>query len=308
MMNEAEWLEERRKGIGASDIAAVMGVSRWKTPYQVYLEKRKEANDFLGNKIMDWGKRMEGPIRQWYSDTTGRTVIIPQKEDGTPKILYHAKYPFLLASLDGYTEDERVVEIKTSYSSDGWGEPGSSKIPDEYMLQVQHQMLVTGYHVADVPVSIHGGPPELYIVYEDKEMQDMILKAAIEFWGRVESGTPPDVTTYGDAVARYGQSNAEGIIFASAEQLEYIKQLKDIKAQHNALDKQEEDLKMRLIVALGEQADTMVDLNEEVLLTYRLSKPRTSFNSKAFKKAHPDLYEQFSSEGEAQRRFLLKGE
>lgn len=104
MMNEAEWLEERRKGIGASDIAAVMGVSRWKTPYQVYLEKRKEANDFLGNKIMDWGKRMEGPIRQWYSDTTGRTVIIPQKEDGTPKILYHAKYPFLLASLDGYTE------------------------------------------------------------------------------------------------------------------------------------------------------------------------------------------------------------
>ena len=84
------------------------------------------------------------------------------------KILYHSKYPFMLASLDGFTDDNRVVEIKTARSGKGWGEPGSNEIPDYYILQVQHYMIVTGFEVTDVPVSIAGGSPELYEVPADK--------------------------------------------------------------------------------------------------------------------------------------------
>ena len=71
--------------------------------------------DFEGSAVMDWGKRMEPAIRQWYSDQTGRSVRLPDK------ILYHPVHQFMLASLDGFTDDNRVVEIKTARYSKDWG-------------------------------------------------------------------------------------------------------------------------------------------------------------------------------------------
>ena len=113
------------------------------------------VEDWAGNELTDWGKRMEPAIRQWYSDTTGRDVRLPDK------ILYHPRHPFMLASLDGFTDDGRVVEIKTARSGRGWGEPETNQVPDYYALQVHHYMTVTGFSVADIPVSIAGGNPFL---------------------------------------------------------------------------------------------------------------------------------------------------
>ena len=138
--------------IGGSDIAAIMGLSPWRTPYQVYQEKRGEAEGFTGNEATDWGIRLEPTIRQWYSDVTGRPVFRPEG------ILRHKQYDYMLANLDGYTEDRRVVEIKTARYGKGWGEPGTDAIPDYYALQVHHYMTITGYEVADVAVSIGGAP------------------------------------------------------------------------------------------------------------------------------------------------------
>ena len=168
-MEKALWLEERRKGIGGSDVAAIMGLSPWKTAYQVYQEKRKEVEDWSGNDLTDWGKRMEPAIRQWYSDKTGRDVRLPDK------IMYHPQHPFMLASLDGFTDDGRVVEIKTARNGKEWGEPGTNQIPDYYAVQVHHYMTITGFQVADIPVSIAGGSPSLYVVEADKEISEMII-------------------------------------------------------------------------------------------------------------------------------------
>src|SRR3990167_10245335 len=103
-MDEAKWLEERRKGIGGSDIAAIRGLSPWKTAYQVYEEKRKEVGEGEGNTATDGGRRLEPAIRQWYSDQTGRSVKLPDK------ILYHKKYPFMLASL---RSEEHTSELQS---------------------------------------------------------------------------------------------------------------------------------------------------------------------------------------------------
>jgi len=147
MDDRAQWLEERRKGIGGSDVAAIMGISPWKTAFQVYQEKRKEVNDWEGNEATDWGTRLEPAIRQWYSDQTGRPVRLPDK------IMYSSEYPFMLATLDGFTDDRRVIQIKTSRYSKGWGEPGTNQIPHDDMVQVQPEMVVTGFEDADVTVS-----------------------------------------------------------------------------------------------------------------------------------------------------------
>lgn len=299
-MEKALWLEERRRGVGGSDIAAIMGLSPFKTAYQVYREKRKEVEDWSGNELTDWGKRMEPAIRQWYSDTTGRDVRLPDK------IMYHPQHPFMLASLDGFTDDGRIVEIKTARSGKNWGDPETNQIPDYYAIQVHHYMTITGFQVADVPVSIAGGSPALYIVEADKEISEMIIEACAKFWERVQAGNPPDPVTYADAVARFGNLRAEGAIVADDNVIRAVEVIKGTRAQIKELEEHEEAWKARLIIALGDAGDTLVDDAGNVLVTYKLANGRKSFDSKTFEKDQPNLYQKYLKTGEPSRRFLLK--
>jgi len=299
-MEKALWLEERRKGIGGSDVAAIMGLSPWKTAYQVYREKRKEVEDWGGNSLTDWGKRMEPAIRQWYSDQTGRDVRLPDK------IMYHPQHPFMLASSDGFTDDGRVVEIKTARSGKNWGEPETNQIPDYYAVQVHHYMTITGFQVADIPVSIAGGSPSLYIVEADKEISEMIIEACAKFWERVQSGNPPDPVTYADAVQRFGKSPAVGAVVASESVFNVVNGLRHVRARIEHLEGEEKELKGQIIAALGNAGDVLVDQDGKALVTYKLGNGRRTFDAKAFEKDHPDLYQKYYRIGEAQRRFLLK--
>ena len=299
-MEHAQWLEERRKGVGGSDIAAIMGLSPFKTAYQVYREKRKEVEDWQGNDLTDWGKRMEPAIRQWYSDQTGRDVRLPEK------IMYHEKYPFMLASLDGFTDDGRVVEIKTARSGKKWGEPETNQIPDYYAVQVHHYMTVTGFQVADIPVSIAGGSPSLYIVEADKEISEMIIEAAANFWERVQTGNPPEPTTYADAVSRFGRVKSDGSIIATDELLHSIAGLRNIREKIKEFEAAEEETKARIIIALGDQADTLIDSSGAALVTYKLANSRKSFDAKAFEKDDPTTYAKYLKVSDPTRRFLLK--
>ena len=299
-MEHAQWLEERRKGIGGSDVAAIMGLSPWKTAYQVYQEKRKEVEDWGGNSLTDWGKRMEPAIRQWYSDQTGRDVRLPDK------IMYHPQHPFMLASLDGFTDDGRVVEIKTARSGKDWGEPETNQIPDYYAVQVHHYMIVTGFQVADIPVSIAGSSPSLYIVEADKEIAEMIIEACAKFWERVQSGNPPDPVTYADAVARFGSLKTEGAIVADDKEIHAIEGIKSVRAQIKELEEHEEAWKARIIIALGDQADTIIDSAGQTLVTYKLANGRKLFDSKSLEKEMPEVYQKYLKQSEPARRFLVK--
>lgn len=300
MMDGPQWLEERRKGIGGSDIAAIMGLSPWKTAYQVYQEKRREVNDWQGNEATDWGKRMEPALRQWYSDVTGRNVHLPDK------ILYHSKYPFMLASLDGFTDEPRGVEIKTARSSKGWGEPGTNEIPEYYILQIQHYMAVTGFKVFDVPVSIAGGSPEIYEVPHDDELQELIIEACAEFWQRVQDGNPPDPVSYADAVHRFGKSDRQGLVVAPESILQDINALRSIRDRIKIIEADEEFLKGKIIIALGDNGDTLTDPEGKALVTYKLSNGRKTFDAKALERDHPEIYQKYLKQSEPCRRFLLK--
>ena len=100
-----KWLAERRTGLGGTDASAIMGVSRFRTPMQVCLDKWGELPEQPDNDRMRYGRMQEPVIRQWYADTTGRTVTVP---DG---VVRHSKYPFILGSFDGLTDDGRLLEI-----------------------------------------------------------------------------------------------------------------------------------------------------------------------------------------------------
>lgn len=295
-----EWLAARRQGIGGSDAAAVLGLSKWKTPLQVYLDKRGEAAEIPDNEAMLWGRALEPVIRQQYAERTGRAVLMP---DG---ILRHPAHGFMLANLDGMTEDRRVVEIKTARTAQNWGEAGSDEVPQDYLLQVQHYMAVTGFEVADVAVLIGGSDFRIYEVPADRELQEMLIDAEAAFWRAVEQGIPPEPVSYADMQARFGRASREGMIEAESDPdvLVAVAKLRAIRETMKTMEADEEAQKAIIMKALGEK-DTLTIAGQPAV-TWKAAKPSQRFDSNAFKAAHPALYAEFLKTGEPARRFLLK--
>lgn len=294
-----QWLKERRLGIGGSDAAAVLGLSKWKTPYDVYADKLGLADPIPDNEAMLWGRLQEPLIRQQYADRTGRAVTVPNAP------LVHPVHAFMRANLDGATDDKRVFEAKTARTAQDWGEPGTDEVPQPYLLQVQHYMAVAGFVVADVAVLIGGSDFRIYEVPADPELQEMMIEAEAAFWDRVQRRDPPEPVTLADAQARFGRSSRAGVVVATEAVEEAVHRLLAIKAQIKGLEGDEGDAKAIVMSALGEM-DTLASPGGQVLVTWKAAKAAQRFDAKALQAAHPDLYAQFLKTGEPSRRLLIK--
>jgi putative phage-type endonuclease len=296
---EFKWLEERRRGIGGSDAPAVLGLSKWKTPYQVYLDKIGEGKKIEDNPGMEWGRRLESAIIKKYCDETGHQVFVP----GETKILVHPVYDFMLASLDGLVDAGRVLEAKTARSSIGWGEPGTDEIPEIYQVQVHHYMAVTGLKGADIPVLIGGSDFRIYHVERDDELIDILIEQEAMFWERVQKKEPPEATSLTDVMLKFGNSTSKKVQ-CNDDVLTAVNDLKRIKGELSVLKKIEEDLKLKIFSHMGD-ADTLLN-NDAVLATWKSAKGSKRFDAKAFQCDQPELYEKYMKVSEPSRRFLIK--
>ena len=186
MLTEQQ-VAERHSGLGGSDAAPALGLSPYRSALELFLEKREQrAPSSAQLAAFRWGHLLEPVIRQEYANVTGRVVRLPQ---GT---LRHPKHSFLVAHLDGVTDDQRVFEAKTARSADGWGKPGTEEVPHHYLIQVQHYLAVTGFDVADIAVLIGGSDFRIFEVPADPELQTMIIEGELDFWRMVQTGQPPE--------------------------------------------------------------------------------------------------------------------
>ena len=188
--NRDAWLTRRRQGIGSTDAAAILGKSRWKTPLHVYLDKRGELID-EDSEPKRWGRLLENVVATAYEEHTGNHVVLPAQST-----YVHEHHPELLCSLDRIVQDgheDFILECKTSETADGWGQEGSDDIPDEYLIQVQHQMMVTGYKRADVAVLIAGNRFKRYIVQSSPGIQTPLLRIELDFWKKIQRCDAPDL-------------------------------------------------------------------------------------------------------------------
>lgn len=148
-MTRADWLEERKKGIGGSDAATILGLNPYKTTIELWEEKtgRKEAPDISDKPYVKYGTMMEPILRESFKIKHPEFEVL--HEENT--IMKHQVYPFLFASLDGIlvnkeTGEKGILEIKTSevlrsMQKEKW----KDKIPDNYYCQVLHYLNVTGF-------------------------------------------------------------------------------------------------------------------------------------------------------------------
>lgn len=191
-MNRNEWLKERKKGIGGSDAATIIGQNPYKSNVELWEEKtgRKEAKDISENPFVKYGTQMEDILRQSFRIKHPQYEII--HEENT--IIKHPKYPFLFASLDGIlidkeTGEKGILEIKTSsilrsMQKEKWKE----KIPDNYYCQVLHYLNVTGftyaYLFAELTYSKDYQATKTYTIKREDVEEDIqyLEKKEIEFW------------------------------------------------------------------------------------------------------------------------------
>jgi len=289
----------RRSGIGGSDSAAALGVSRFKTQYRLWAEKRGEVeDDFEVTERMLWGTRIEHLVRQEYAERTGRTVRLPIET------LRHPVHTFMIAHPDGVTEDGRLYEGKCAGSSSGWGPDGSDQIPDDYMIQVQHYLIVLSLPVADVAVLIGGNEYRQYEIAADAELQTMLIDGETEFWRRVQENDPPSMATPDDVKIRYGRSSRSGAVEATEAALAAVEHLTALKARIKEAQAESDEQAAVIQRTLGDN-DTLVH-EGQVLATWKATSPTQRFDADAFRNAHPKIYKEFLKPATSYRRLLLK--
>lgn len=293
-----EWHQERMLGIGGSDAAAALGLSHWKTPFQLYEEKLGLSEPIDETWDMSRGKAMEPLLRQHFADTYGVNVSVPTAA------MVSAKYPYMRYNPDGLTDDGILCEFKTARYSKDWGAPNSDEVPQEYLLQIQHGLIVTGFDVARPSVSIGGGEPVYYEVKADRNLQEMIIESEAAFWERVQNRIPPDATTNEDVARKFRRVN--GLPIAADDIINRaLGNLRACRDGIKTLETEKERYEVEIKNFMGEN-DTLVDQYGVPLATWKLQRGAVRIDSKRLKAEQPALAAQYSQQGEDGRRFLLK--
>jgi putative phage-type endonuclease len=179
--------EEQRKarmmGIGGSDMSIILGLSTYKTPYVLYLEKKGLIESaYKETEQQYWGNKLEGVIRQHFTATHNIDVH-------EPETLIHPLYDFLRANVDGYIPAwNAVLEIKCSdkYMRHEWGDADSDAIPMQYLCQVAHYCAVTNADKAIIAVLIGGNEYREFTYIRDLELEAKLIDAASTFWKAVQ--------------------------------------------------------------------------------------------------------------------------
>lgn len=284
-----EWLAARRLGIGGSDAPVILGLSPWRTPYELWEEKTSPPGAVIApevNEAMIWGTALEAAVMGEYKRRAGRDVI----EVG---LMRHPAHAWMIGSPDGLgADDGRIIEIKTTRSGQGWGEQGTDEIPLHYLTQVHHYLIVSGAPIADVAVLIAGSEFRIYHVEPDAALHADLVEQEAEFWRLVEAHTPPATKTFADAVRRWGRVNHPGAIVADRDLVEAVERLRDIQETVKTFDATADELKAKIVAALGDAGDTLTDDSGHILATWKLDKGRAGYTV---------------ASKEPSRRFLVKG-
>lgn len=178
------WEAARRSTIGSSDIAVIVGESPHKSAYTLAAEKLgliPELIDDESRALMEIGHLMQPVLLQLYERETGR------HPKGAPAWRLHPSIEWASASLDGTAPVRRVVEAKWSHSK-RWR--SGERVPGDVLVQVQWQLFVTGWDVADVVVLDFTTPRVEEVERDDALIGDLVYFAT-EFRGRLERGELP---------------------------------------------------------------------------------------------------------------------
>lgn len=286
-----------RYGIGGSDAGTIAGLNKWKTAYELWMEKTGKKEPFSGNQATGWGNALEEIVAQKYSERTNNKL---RKSNN---LFVHKKYKWMTGNVDRFVSgSKKLVEIKTAlgkYRSDSeWGEDGTDIVPEIYFLQVQHYLAVTNYQEADLAALIsgtNGAELRIYPIKRDNLIIKRLIDMESDFWEKVQNDIPPVIKSTSDANLRWKQDDGRTLI-ADSEQWSNVMQLKNIKDSIKILEKQEEEIKVSLMSFMGDKA-FLVDQQGNKLCSWT-TQISNRIDTKAIKEELPDVAEKYTRQSE----------
>ena len=300
-----DWLKQRQSGIGGSDIAAICGLNQYKTPMQIWESKVNPVQDEETSQPAYWGTVLEEVVAKEYAKRTGYKVQRVNTQ------MRHPDFNFAIANIDravinpdisgnvrwkdGKLTTDRILECKTAngFAAKQWGEAGSDQVPDSYLIQCQWYLGITGASVCDLAVLIGGQDFRIYTILRDDDLINDLLQQGAAFWELVKNNIAPDPVNYPEAVKKWAISDPTLSVQADDLLIDDLEQIQSIKAQVKELEAQEDEIKARVVYALKE-AETLI--YQGVKVATCKTQTRTSFDSKAFEKDHPELYAQYKKQ------------
>lgn len=260
-----EWEDARRVlGIGSSDAPAILGISRYKSAYQLYLEKLGVQQASKGeSEQIRWGNILEEPIAQRYAEETGRSVRNP-REPGKFFLERSRTVEFMVASVDRYTinperpdDGEGVLEIKNAHFFVGKSWLDEQEPPLEFQVQLQHQLSVTGKRWGSIAAVIGGCRFVWADLPRDDEFIELLIQQEAEFWQRLKDQRPPEPdgseqTSAAIAKLFRSESAAGQIVALPPEYLDAHVELQAAKDAIAELEEKKRAAENRIKLAIGE--------------------------------------------------------
>ena len=263
-MTEEEWLSLRRKGIGGSDVAGVLRLSKWKTPSSVWFEKVEGGAEEM-SIAAEVGTNLEPYLRSkvvpWFAENEGAEVTFYQHG----WMLRHPTIPYLVANPDDViSHPERgncVIEYKTTseWRREEWGE---EELPDAYYAQVQHYMEVMDCDHSYVFALIGNRSIEVRYVPRNQDFIDRMVAECVAFWENYVLTKEPPAPVGEDIDTEilkliYEAEEAEKVVDLSHMQAEYDR-YKALNEAYKDAEKGLKELKQHFMAAMGDAEVAMV--------------------------------------------------
>ncbi len=320
--DRAAWLAARKTGIGGSDIAAILGVSPYKSAVDVFLDKSGQTPDSEMNEAMFWGTVLEDVVAKHYQEIT--SVKVQRIGD----LIRHPQHTWMIGNIDRaiVTPGSRarfdtgrllgadgILECKTAsaYKAGEWGTPDDDDaVPTNYAAQCMWYLGISGLEWCDVAVLIGGQKYLVKRIERDEDTIKGMIERAEEFWFKhIIEGIPPEPKDGDDAIKLFPRDSGR-IIEANPKTLDLLSRAVELKQQIAALELElDGDRKKGVNGVMGELKAYMADatgisIGNDTLCTWK-AQTSQRIDTTAFKAAHPDIYAEFMKPSES-RVFRIK--
>lgn len=238
----------RTKTLGGSDIPAVAGLDPYRTPLDVFCEKKGLAEPRIETWPMKLGTEQEALVANWYARETGY-AIQPSKQ------VLHPKFAFISGTPDRIIIQKKKVirglecKFRSERMRDKYGDPGTDEVLPSDLAQCSWYMLLFPMAEAwDVAVQFGNQERLIYTVPRDAELIEMFLETGREFWeSHVLANVPPPLDGSKSATEylkrKYPQDSGpmleptDAEILAEIQSYQYSRNnLKHLESEVNALE------------------------------------------------------------------------
>jgi putative phage-type endonuclease len=302
-MDKLNWLKERQRGIGGSDVGAILGLNNWKSSFQVYLDKTEEITEASIAEEKEsayWGHALEDLIAKEFTNRTGKKV---RREN---RMLVSKNHGFMVANIDRRVVGENaILECNTTsvYSKTQWEQ---EEVPPTQLLQYQHYLAVTEAEKCYVAILIGGQKFAWKEIIRDENLINMLIKEEKDFWeNHVKKRVPPSLDgSLGAEIylkAKYPKANSDLEINFEAE---YINKISNYFALKETIKEIEEQIRLfenTMKNRLGEAERGTIG---NYLVKWK-SITSNRIDSKELKGKYPEIYKEVCRET-LSRRFEIK--